>query len=121
LAAAAGKVGGKIAVLCAVESAIESTQQLFAEHVRDAATSVNVIQLARVWELFRRGDMDECLAAIAASADEAYEAGATVVALGHPWMTPAANLAREGRRPLDSAHTALRTVMERIGGSSIAI
>jgi hypothetical protein len=121
LAAAAGKVGGKIAVLCAVESAIESTRRLFAQHASDIATSVEVIHVARVWTLFKNGDIDKCIAATAASADEAYEAGATIVAFGHPWMAPAVNLARKGNRPLDSAHVALRTVMQQIGGPSISI
>ncbi|RAS14305.1 aspartate/glutamate racemase family protein [Paraburkholderia bryophila] len=121
LAAAAGKVGGKIAVLCAVESAIESTRRLFAQHASDIATSVEVIHVAQVWELFKNGDIDECFAAIAASANEAYGTGATVVAFAHPWMAPAVNLARKGSRPLDSAHVALRTVMQQIGGPSLGI
>jgi hypothetical protein len=121
LAAAAGEVGGKIAVLCAVESAIEPTQQLFAQHVSDMATSVNVIHVERLWTLFRSGEFDECFAAIAASADEAYEAGATVVAYAHPWMAPAVKMARNGKRPLDSAHAALRAVMQQIGGRSLSL
>jgi ActR/RegA family two-component response regulator len=116
LAAAAGK-----AVLCAVESAIESTRRLFAQHASDIATSVEVIHVARMWTLFKNGDIDKCIAATAASADEAYEAGATIVAFGHPWMAPAVNLARKGNRPLDSAHVALRTVMQQIRGPSIII
>lgn len=49
--------------------------------------------------------------AIAAAADKAYEAGASVVAFAHPWMAPEVKLASEGRRPLDSAHVALSLPM----------
>jgi hypothetical protein len=82
---------------------------------------VDVIHVERVWTLFQRDDIDECFAAIAASANEAYEAGATVVAYAHPWMAPAVNLAREGSQPLDSAHAALRTVIQRVGRPSLRI
>lgn len=115
LAAAAGKVGGKITVLCAVEAAVEATRRLFARHASDTATSVDVIYVERVWALFKNDDIDECFAAIAASTNEAYEAGATVVAYAHPWMAPAVNLARNGNQPLDGAHAALRTVIQQIG------
>ncbi|AMV43406.1 hypothetical protein [Paraburkholderia caribensis] len=121
LAAAAGKVGGKITVLCAVEAAVEPTRKLFERHASDTVTSVDVIHIARVWALFKSDNIDECFAAIAASANEAYEAGATVVAYAHPWMAPAVNLARNGSQPLDSVHAALRTVMQRIGGPSLGI
>ncbi|WP_199731452.1 hypothetical protein [Paraburkholderia sp. RAU2J] len=87
MAAAAAKAGGKI-VLCAVESAIESTRRLFEQHVSDRGTSVSVIHVAWVWTLFKNGDLDECFAAVAASADEAYEAGATAVAFAHPGWRP---------------------------------
>lgn len=121
LAVSAGKVGGKIAVLCAVEAAVEPTRQLFARHASDIGTSVDVVHVERAWALYKNEDIDECFATIAASADEAYEAGAAVVAYAHPWMAPAVNLARNGRRPLDSAHAALRTVMRQIGGPALDI
>lgn len=116
LAAAAGKVGGKISVLCAFEATVEPTRRLFMRHASHTVTSVDVIHVERVWALFKNDDVDECFAAIAASADKAYEEGATVVAYAHPWMAPAVNLARKERQPLDSAHAALRAVMQRSGG-----
>jgi len=121
LAAAAGKIGGKIAVLCAYEQGIESNRQLFAHHTSDIATSVEVIHVAQACALLENGDMDDCFAAIAALADKTYEAGATVVAFAHPWMAPAVGLTRNGRQPLDSAHVALRTVMQQLDGASVSI
>ncbi|HEX7910891.1 MAG TPA: arylsulfatase [Paraburkholderia sp.] len=111
LATAAGKVGGKIVVLCAVEAAVEPTRQLFALHASDTVSAVEVIHVERVWALYKNDAVEECFAAIAASANEAYDAGAAVVAYAHPWMAPAASLARNGSQPLDSAHAVLRAVM----------
>jgi hypothetical protein len=113
LAAAAAKVQGRIAVLCAVESAVEPNRRLFEEYVRDTGTSVEMIHLEPVWSLYRCGDLPGCFNAVAAAADEAYEAGAAVVAFAHPWMAPAADLVRTHNRPLHSAEVALRAVTER--------
>jgi hypothetical protein len=115
LAAAAAKVGGTIAVLCAAESAIESTRKLFALYASESNASVEVVHVARVWTLFKSGDLNECFAAIASAADDAYEAGASAVAFAHPWMAPAVELTSKGKRPLDSTHAALRAVMQQIG------
>ena len=115
LAAAAARVGGKITVLCAVESVIDSNRQLFEKHLNGGATSVEIVHVDHVWALFKSGDLGDCFTAIAESADKAYEAGATVVAFAHPWMAPAASLARGKRRPLDSAHVALRAVAQQHG------
>jgi hypothetical protein len=112
LAAASAKAGGTIAVLCAAESAIEPTRKLFTEHARENNASVEVVHLARAWALFQSGDLDACFTEIASSAEQAYDAGATVVAFAHPWMSPAVQLAGKRRRPLDSAHAALRSAMQ---------
>ncbi|TCK86148.1 hypothetical protein B0G74_8692 [Paraburkholderia sp. BL9I2N2] len=113
LAAAAAEAGGRIVVLCAAESAIESARKLFAEHASKSAASVEVVHVGHVWALFRAGDVQACLAATALSADQAYEAGATVVAFAHPWMAPAADLVQKGRRPLDSPSAALHVATRR--------
>ncbi|MFM0551309.1 arylsulfatase [Paraburkholderia sediminicola] len=118
LAAAAAEVGGKIVVLCAAESAIESARKLFTEHASKSAASVEVVHVRHVWALFKAGDVQASLAATASSADEAYEAGATVVAFAHPWMAPAGNLVQKGRRPLDSPSAALQAATRRSGERS---
>ncbi|MFM0310622.1 arylsulfatase [Paraburkholderia sp. RL17-383-BIF-A] len=115
LAAAAAELGGKIVVLCAADSAIESTRMLFAEHIHGTGASVEVVHLPQVWARFKAGDLEACLAATALAAEDAYEAGATVVAFAHPWMAPGADLVRTGKRPLDSPSAALRAAMQRFG------
>ncbi|RDK00294.1 arylsulfatase [Paraburkholderia lacunae] len=112
LASAAASIGGKIIVLCAAESAVEPTRSLFEQYANKERASVSINHVAQVWELFKSGDLDACLAATGRAADEAYQAGATVVAFAHPWMAPAARLVGKGRHPLDSAHTALQAVMQ---------
>lgn len=116
LACAAASMGGKISVLCAAESAIESNRRLFAEHLRDDRASATVIHLPHVWNLFKAGDLDACLTAIASAAHQAYDAGADVVAFAHPWMAPAAKRVGGGRQPLDSPHVAIRAVVQLLGG-----
>jgi hypothetical protein len=52
---------------------------------------------------------------------DAYAAGASVVALAHPWMASAADpasKASEGKRPLDSARAALNLAMQRVNQAS---
>jgi hypothetical protein len=116
-AAEAAQGGGKIAVLCAAEAAIESNRKLFTQYAEARGASVEIVHVPQVWALFRSGAMDACFAAIASAATDAYAAGASVVALAHPWMAPAADLtscASEGKRPLDSARAALDAAMLRI-------
>lgn len=118
LAEAAAKAGGKIAVLCAVESTIEPNRKLFEQHASAAVTAIDVILVEPVWTLFKSGDMDACFAAIAQAANEAYAAGANVVAFAHPWMAPAAKLVQGGATPLDSVHAALHAAMQRANGAA---
>ncbi|WP_408225432.1 MULTISPECIES: hypothetical protein [Paraburkholderia] len=87
---------------------------------RENNASVEAIHLARVWALFQSGDLDACFTAIASSAEEAYEAGATVVAFAHPWMSPAVQLASKHRLPLDNAHAALRDAMQQFNERSVS-
>jgi Asp/Glu/hydantoin racemase len=112
LASAAASVGGDVVVLCAAESAIESTRRLFETFVAANRGSVTVMHVPRVWELFSGGDFDACLAEIVRAAQRAYDLGAAVVALAHPWMAPAVPLIREGQVALDSPRAALRAVMQ---------
>ncbi|MFP4891847.1 hypothetical protein [Paraburkholderia sp. EG304] len=121
-AAEAAQGGGKIAVLCAAESALESNRKLFAQYAVERSASVDIIHVPQVWTLFRSGEMDACFAAIASATKDAYAAGASVVAFAHPWMARAADLASqasEDKRPLDSARAALNTVMRRLNQASV--
>lgn len=111
LAAAAAKAGGRIVVLCALESTVEPNRKLFEANVVKTGTSVDVVHVPDIWVLYGSADFSACFAAVARAADEAYEAGATVIAFAHPWMAPAADLVRAGPRPLHSAESALRAAV----------
>lgn len=110
LAAAAAQIGGHIVVLCAVESSVEPTRRLFEEYVNEKIDSVKVVCVAGIWDLFSSGNLNACLAEVARAADQAYDAGASVVAFAHPWMAQAAPLVSAGRVVLDSPHAALQTI-----------
>lgn len=118
LAMAAANAGGSIAVLCAVESTIEANRRLFEQHAAAAGASVEIIHVASAWARFQAGDLPGALSATAAAADEAYEAGAAVVAFAHPWMAPAVDYVRTQARPLHSADAALRAVLKRSAGAA---
>ena len=118
LAMAAANTGGNIAVLCAVESTIEANRRLFEQHAAVAGASVEMIHVASAWARFQAGDVAGALSATAAAADEAYEAGAAVVAFAHPWMAPAVDRVRTKQRPLHSADAALRAVLARAADAS---
>jgi len=120
-AAESVQAGGKIAVLCAAEVAIEPNRRLFTQYASESATSVEIIHVPQVWALFKSGDMNACFSAIASAANDAYAAGATVVAFAHPWMAPAASVPTEaanGTLPLDSVRAALRAAMRRFSEAS---
>lgn len=81
----------RVAVIVAAPTTVESTSALFAEVVAPADGDVRVeVQLAEgAWESFRSGDHDGYAATVAASADAALAAGASVVALAQSSMEPA--------------------------------
>lgn len=121
LAVEANRIGGKITVLCAVESTVNPNRKLFAQHASDTTVSIDVVLVERAWALFSNGNADdarECHALVAAAANHAFDAGADVVVYAHPWMMAALDLANDDRRPLDSVHAALRTVMQMTGTST---
>ncbi len=105
--------GGKITVLCAVEASVAPLKQMYERHMGGTAREVSVICVPYAWQFFKEGNTEASLAAIAASANAAYAAGADTVALAHPWMAPAAQLVDASRRPLDIPSAAIRTAAQR--------
>jgi len=117
LAAAATRIGGHLVVLCALDSSVAPTRQLFEQHANENVASLKVVNVAGIWDLFSNGDLDACLTEVARAADKAYDTGATVVAVAHPWMAAAAPMVRAGHVVLDGPHSALRAVAnQRVAG-----
>ena len=114
LAEEAARVGGKVIVLCAAETTVGTTTQLFADAAKQSGAEIEVRLVHGAWRLFRGGEKTAYLAAIAAAADEAYEDGASVVALAQASMAGAAELVTHGRKPLTSPATGLAAAMNAV-------
>jgi hypothetical protein len=102
LAAEAVKEGGRVVVLCAVETTVEPTRLLFEAAAQATGAEISVQVVPHAWEAFKAGDADRYRALVARAADAAREDGATQVALAQASMAGAAALLPEARRPLTS-------------------
>ncbi|MEZ0168359.1 aspartate/glutamate racemase family protein [Microvirga sp. TS319] len=114
LAENAVQAGGKIVVLCAVETTMEPTGQLFADAAHQFGATVEVRLVPGAWALFKAGDRDGYLSAIAEAGDAAYDEGASIVALAQASMAGAADLVRKGPKPLRSPTAALAAAAEQL-------
>ncbi len=110
LARQAAAIGGRIVVLCAVETTLEPTTLLFEE---EAGASCEVRLVPGAWARFKSGDRDGYLSAISEAVEAAYRDGASIVALAQASMAGAAALVRNGPKPLASPAAAL-TVAARL-------
>ncbi|MFK0382809.1 aspartate/glutamate racemase family protein [Agrobacterium sp. NPDC090273] len=108
LASQAMKHGGKVVVLCAVETTLQPTARLFEKAAgtrlipADVRIPADIRIVSGAWARFKAGDNEGYLAAIAAAADRAYDEGADIVALAQASMAGASRLAGKGRTPLTS-------------------
>ena len=106
LAAEAVKSGGKVAVLCAVETTMEPTRRLFEAAAQATGARAIVHLVPGAWDAFKAGNQDRYLDLIARAAEQAFQAGATQVALAQASMAGARDRV-QGRRPLDSPTASL--------------
>ncbi len=104
LAREAVRRGGMVVALCAAESTVAPTSDLFeaALAAADTAARVEVHLVEGAWAAFKAGDLGRYHRMIAAAADRAAEEGATCVALAQASMAEAARLSRSPRPPLTS-------------------
>ena len=102
LAREAVKDGGRIAVLCAIETTVEPTKLLFEAAAHATGAEVVVRLVPHAWEAFKAGNRDRYLAMIAQAVDETMRFGATRVALAQASMAGAATLVATGPPLLDS-------------------
>ncbi|PYE39957.1 hypothetical protein DFI02_12035 [Rhizobium sp. PP-F2F-G20b] len=111
LARQAVSIGGPVIALCAVETTLEPTTQLFAEAAGLSRTPFEVRLVQGAWTKFKSGDHAGYLSAISEAAETAYGDGASVVALAQASMAGAAPLVRNGLRPLTSPVAGLTAVV----------
>lgn len=114
LATAAVQAGGKVVVLCAVQTTLEPTSRLFHEAALHTNARVEVQWVSGAWDLFKAGNLDGYLAAVAKAADAAYVGGASTVALAQASMGGAAAYVTLGPRPLTSAMTGLEAAVHSV-------
>lgn len=110
LAETATRGGGKVVVLCAVETTVEPTRAIFAEAAARHGATLEVRLVPGAWAAFRAGDPAGYHAIIAAAADAAFAEGAAQVALAQASMSGAVALAK-GRKPLASPPVGLAAAL----------
>ncbi len=109
--------GGKVVALCAVETTVMPTTVLFAAAAERKGAALDVRLVPGAWGLFKTGDGEGYLAAVAAAAEAAYEDGADIVALAQASMAGAADCVRNGPRPLTSPAAGLGAALELLASS----
>lgn len=105
--------GGRVVVLCSVETTLAPTTALFRAAALETRADVEVRLVAGAWDLFRAGDTAAYLEVIAEASDEAYAEGASVVALAQASMTGADRFAKGSKMPLSSPFIGLAAITER--------
>jgi hypothetical protein len=104
--------GGRVVVLCAVETTVAPTSELFLRASASTSATVEVKLIPNIWSLFKAGALNEYFSAIAAAAHGAYTHGADVVALAQASMANAALLVNNNALPLTSPSCGLRAAIE---------
>ncbi len=112
LAEAAVAKGGRVAVLCTVETTIGPTGDLFREVAAGTGAAVEVRLIENVFQLFLDGHSDRYFEAIASAADE-IAPEFDVVAFGQASMAPAVALCRVAR-PLTSTDAGMAAAYETV-------
>ncbi|MGV1790865.1 Asp/Glu racemase [Rhizobium sp. A37_96] len=117
LAEEAVRAGGKVIVLCTVETTIIPTTALFEAAAKTTGAEIEVRLIPGAWAHFRAGDLPAYLASIADAVKVAHGEGAVTIAFAQASMTEAARLLPEGvQQPLSGPATALAAAMAKITG-----
>lgn len=110
LAEQAMKTPGKVVVLCAVETTLDTTQKLFEQAEKHPLAELEVRLVSGAWEKFKQGNLAGYLQTIAAAADAAYWQNADCVVLAQASMAGAAELT-QAAKPLTSPECGLRAAV----------
>lgn len=116
LAEAAVRKGGRVVVLCAVETTIEPTRALFAAAAEKTGATIEMRLVPDAWPEFKAGRLERYFALVAAAADRAAaEPGVAAVALAQASMAGAAQKCR--LKPLTSPAVGLAAASTAAQGS----
>jgi len=117
LAEEAVKAGGRVIVLCTVETTIVPTTALFEAAAKATGAEIKVRLVPGAWAHFRAGDLPAYLASIADAVTAAHGEGPVTIAFAQASMTDAARLLPESYpQPMSGPATALAAAMTKIAG-----
>jgi hypothetical protein len=111
LAEAAMQAGRRVVALCAVETTVAPTRLLFEAAAAGRTVALEIGLVPGAWNSFKAGRLADYHAMIAEAADQAFLAGADVVALAQASMAGAAGRCRQGR-PLTSPGVGLAAALQ---------
>ncbi|MBB3288029.1 aspartate/glutamate racemase family protein [Rhizobium sp. CNPSo 3968] len=117
LAEQAVKAGGKVLVLCTVETTIIPTTALFEAAAKATGAEIEVRLVPGAWTHFRSGDLR---ASIADAVREAHGEGAVTLTFAQASMTGAVDLLSDGiERPITGPATALAAAIAKIATADL--
>jgi len=109
LAREAVRNGGKVIVLCAVETTVEPTRRLFEKAAQTTGAKIDMRLVPGAWDAFKGGDPDRYWSLIAQAADKASgEGGVACVALAQAPIARTARVSTVGPPPLNTPAVGLK-------------
>lgn len=112
LADEAVKTGGKVIILCTVETTIAPTTTLFKAAAKATSAEIEVRLVPGAWAHFRAGDLPAYLTAIADAVKAAHDEGPVTIAFAQASMTDAGRLLPASYpQPMSGPTTALSAAM----------
>ncbi|MFB2562297.1 Asp/Glu racemase [Rhizobium sp. IMFF44] len=118
LAEQAVKAGGKVIVLCTVQTTIAPTTALFEAAAKATGAEIEVRLVPGAWAHFRGGNLSAYLASIADAVTAASGESAVTIAFAQASMTDAVHLLPENRpQPMTGPAAALAAAMAKMTGS----
>jgi len=118
LAREATSAGGRVIVLCAVETTLGPTARIFQDAAETSGAAVEIRLVQGAWPLFMAGELARYLETIAAAAQQAYDEGANVVALAQASMAEARELVGASPKPLCSPASGLLAAVRAVSRGS---
>ncbi|THD34573.1 glutamate racemase [Pantoea sp. R102] len=109
--------GAPALVLCAAESTLHSTRQLFCPESLAPDQRPQVRLIPDAWAAFKAGRLDDYYTLIADAVAQGQQQGAVQVALAQVSMAGAASRFPAPQRPLTSPHLALSFVLQQAKGA----
>lgn len=110
--------GGRVIVLCTVETTIAPTTRLFETAAKETGAKIEVRLIPGAWALFRGGDQQAYLACIAEAAEGAYRDGAQAIVFAQASMTGALQFLERGDTlPMTGPVAALRAAVTAVAAT----